>query len=501
MTLHVGTLEEINEEEPNSQFESPQEIPLDVVVNGVIQREDVDYFVIEAEQGERVSIEIEGLRLGRTFFDPAIAVLDEDRFELARCDDAPLLRQDAFCSFLAPKAGRYTIEVRETAYRGDGNSTYRLHVGRFPRPAAVYPPGGRPGESLAVRWIGDPTGEQTETVTLPDDIGDAHELMANDPHGTSPSGVPVRVVDLPGALESEPNDALAEATEFSAPSACTGVIQAAGDRDHFRFKATKSEVFDLRMFAREVRSPLDPVLRVLDAKGKQVIANDDDRGRPDSYVRFKAPADGEYVLRVEDHLRAGGPDYIYRIEATRPTPTVGVRIEEQQRYVSQTVVVPRGNRAAIMVTATRRDMGGPLAISLPELPEGVVATPVPLAADYNRVPVLFEAADEAPLDAVLTPVVARLAEGEASIKSLFKQQTWLVRGRNNVPVWDHWADRAAIAVTERLPFKLTLIAPKAPLVQRGSKELRVVAERDEGFDAPIAVRMLYVPPGVSANFF
>ena len=42
-----------------------------------------------------------------------------------------------------------------------------LHVGRFPRPTAVLPLGGKPGETLDVQWLGDVAGPRTEKITLP----------------------------------------------------------------------------------------------------------------------------------------------------------------------------------------------------------------------------------------------------------------------------------------------------------------------------------------------
>src|SRR5579864_641713 len=45
-TFYVGPFPAIEEKEPNTEFTSPQPIPLNVTVNGVIQSEDVDYFVV-----------------------------------------------------------------------------------------------------------------------------------------------------------------------------------------------------------------------------------------------------------------------------------------------------------------------------------------------------------------------------------------------------------------------------------------------------------------------
>src|SRR5690606_34950408 len=243
-TFHVGTLPETSEQEPNSEFTQPQSIPLGAVVNGVITNEDVDYFVVEAVEGERISVEVEGLRLGRTFFDPALAILDEERFELAASDDSTLLFQDCFCSIVAPKAGKYIIELRETSYRGDDASSYRLHVGEFPRPAAAFPGGGPPGKPLEVRWLGDPLGERTETVSLPNERDLEYPLYASDDRGISPSGVPLRVIDIPNVIEVEPNENRKQATAGSAPAALCGVLSSADDQDWFRFTAKKGEVFE-----------------------------------------------------------------------------------------------------------------------------------------------------------------------------------------------------------------------------------------------------------------
>ena len=44
-TISVGTLPEVAEQEPNSEFKTPQAIEMGCTVNGVITNEDVDYFV------------------------------------------------------------------------------------------------------------------------------------------------------------------------------------------------------------------------------------------------------------------------------------------------------------------------------------------------------------------------------------------------------------------------------------------------------------------------
>jgi hypothetical protein len=74
-----------------------------------------------------------------------------------------------------------------------------------------------------------------------------------------------------------------------------------------------------------------------------------------------------------------------------------------------------------------------------------------------------------------------------------------VRGQNNVLVWGHKANRMATAIAAEAPYKIDIVEPKVPLVRNGSMGLKVVATRKEGFTAPIALRMLYNPPGVGSS--
>ena len=56
----------------------------------------------------------------------------------------------------------------------------------------------------------------------------------------------------------------------------------------------------------------------------------------------------------------------------------------------------------------------------------------------------------------------------------------------------------AMAVTEKVPFHLEIVQPKVPLVRNGTMNLKVVVERDEGFDKPIHLEFPFSPPGIGA---
>jgi hypothetical protein len=496
VTFSVGALPEINEVEPNNDFNKPQKINLNTTVNGVVENEDVDYFSVEAKKGQRIAVEIEGLRLGETFFDPYVAIMDANRFILAAADDTPLVFQDCACSIVAPQDGHYVIQVRESAFGGSAQCHYRLHVGTFPRPLAVYPLGGKLGQSLEVRWLGDAGGPWTQKVTLPAVPQPRFALLAQDGQGVASSPNPFRLSAIENVMEVEPNNKPEQATAFTAPAAINGVIGEPGDVDYFVFSAKKGQVFDVRVFARSLRTPLDSILSIARLKGSVIASNDDSTG-PDSYIRFTAPEDDRYVVSITDQMGRGGPEYVYRMEVTPVEPRLTMGLPERVTFVDVVVAVPRGNRTAVLVSSQREDFGGDVAVAFQGLPSGMTGQTGTITADQNTIPVLLTAAADAPVAAALVDVVGSHKEGTRTIEGHLSQRTSLIRGDNNREVWNHYTDRMATAVTDPVPFHVEIVPPKVPLVQNGSMGLKVVATRDANFKAPIVLRLLYSPPGVS----
>jgi hypothetical protein len=499
-TFSVGALKEITEVEPNNDFAAPQSIPMNVTVNGVADNEDVDYFVVQAKKGERISVEIEGLRLGISEFDPYVAILNAKRFELGACDDAALLWRDAFTSIIAPEDGKYIIQVRESGYAGNGNCLYRLHVGNFPRSTAIIPAGGKPGETLQVRWIGDATGQATANVKLPATYQSDFALLRQDEKGVSPYPNTFRLSPLGNVIEREPNDDQARATPFTAPMALNGAIEKPGDVDHFVFKANKGQVFDIHCYARRIRSPLDPVM-YLGKKGAGASLGADDAIGPDSYFRFQAPESAEYVIWLVDHLGKGAPDYFYRIEVAPVEPKLVMTTNAEQIPLGTGVMslaIPKGNRQAILIYGNRADFGGDLNIDVRALPAGVSVEAPTIVASQAVTPVLFSAKADAPLGGTLAQVAGRPTDPKLKVPSEFRQESVLVFGQNNVNVWSRTVERLAIAVTEECPYTIEIVEPKVPLVRSGAMGLKVKAKRKPGFKAAIAVYLPWNPPGVGS---
>jgi hypothetical protein len=500
-TFYVGALPQIQEKEPNSEFTAPQRVPLNVTVTGVIDNEDVDYFAFEAKKGQRVTAEIEAMRLGESLFDPYVAILDSKRFELAASDDAPLLGQDAVASVVIPQDGTYVVQVRESAYGGNGACNYRLHVGTFPRPTGVLPAGGKPGEEVDVTFLGDPGGDFRQKIKLPNTLQEKFGVFAQDANGIAPSANPFRLSEYGNVIEVEPNDTHQQATLCALPAALNGVISKPGDIDYFRFKAKKGETYDVHCYARRLGSALDSVMVISYFGGGGIIGNDDAIG-PDSYFRFTAPADKEYVISVTDHLGKGGPNYFYRIEFTPVKPRMTLTIPKVAIFSQerQTIAVPRGNRMASLINVARTDFGGELILGAKDLPKGVATQAENMMPFLDTIPVVFEAAADAPLGGTLAEPTAQFIDLKQPFPSTFTQVVELVTGGPGQSVyWTHTVSKLAVAVTEEAPFKISIVEPKAPLVHNGSMNLKIVAERKKGYNDAITVVPIFNPPGVGST--
>ncbi len=506
-TFWVGPFKNTDEIEPNSLIEEAQFIHMNTTVNGIAENEDVDYFEINATKGQRISAEVEAIRLSGPLFDPYIAILDENRFELATSDDSELLLQDSTTSIIAPKTGKYFIEMRESSYRGNKSYHYRLHVGSFPRPLVVAPSGGEAGKPIDFTFLGDPMGPIKKTITLPDDGREilAYHHIENGLRSPSPNNI--RVSKFPSLRETEPNNSLKSATktELSIPLAFDGVISEDGDIDYFRFHAKKGDRYYIRAHARSVASPLDPVLNLYDGDGKSIRGNDDANNGPDSLITQTFSKTGEYVLRIRDHLGRGSPLHAYRIETEKLEAEITASIPMFSNRDSQTrqmIPVPQGNMAATQFTITRRNFQGELEFIAKNLPNGITMSVPKAPSSFNSIPVLFSATENAPLGKTLSQfeIIHKNIDKNTTTKGHYKHRVDLVYGPpNNRTYYEGVYDVLPIAVVEPVPFRVKIHKPATPIVRGGSLNLKIEVLRDDNFTKDVVVRILSRPPGIGAK--
>lgn len=125
-------------------------------------------------------------------------------------------------------------------------------------------------------------------------------------------------------IETTPNDQLSIATPVQINCVVNGRLEKAGDVDCFQFEATAGQRIILDCQAERIDSRLRAILEVFDAQGRRLAVNRGYSGI-DPLIDFHAPANGVYVVRVQDLLASGGSDFYYRLELDT-TPRVAFSI-------------------------------------------------------------------------------------------------------------------------------------------------------------------------------
>lgn len=134
--------------------------------------------------------------------------------------------------------------------------------------------------------------------------------------------------DLPTLKEAGSNQTVAAAQEITPPVAIDGACNEVA-YDYFAFHARRNQEFSIEAVAQRLGSQADPVVRILDEKGRERAYCDDGPGvGRDSRLIFKAPAAGRYFVEVRDINYQGGQQYRYRLRIgsfpllTAPYPPV-----------------------------------------------------------------------------------------------------------------------------------------------------------------------------------
>ena len=511
----------------------------------------MDYYKIDVKQGQRISAEIVAVRLGveQGIPDLHLTLLAANGKKLIATDDSALFVQDPLVSVLAPEDGTYFVEVRHATYSAAGD-VYRLHLGTYARPTGVYPAGGPAGKELTVQILGDPKGPWSQKVMLPSLAGEGnsepppatastnYRFVALDAELNVPAPTPnvIRNSPFENVLEVEPNDseeAIQGQSATSLPIALNGIIDKPGDVDCFSFTAKKGERFRIYCLANAIGSPVDPTvwIKLAGPKGKPQRATDarpNQLGYPpaggmnrdmlDVVMEFAAPADGQYILGVEDDRGNGGADFVYRVEITPEIDAAYVFIPQDaeaafQPQSRQTISVPSGGRynTQFAIVNTNRPFNGELELVALGLPEGVTMHAPRITPSMPRVPVLFEAAPGTRLQGQLIDIIARPAPAapttgtdapdttERKLVSGFRQSVPMSASGNNEYYVFNTLDKLALAVTEPAPFSIEIEEPKSALVQNGEIALKFKIVRANGFEEPVSVALEWKPNGVSTG--
>jgi hypothetical protein len=121
------------------------------------------------------------------------------------------------------------------------------------------------------------------------------------------------VDDLPSVTDAGTNTSLTNAQRLAWPVAVDGAAVALGYK-FYRVTTKAGERVAFEVVAQRLGSKLDPVLRLLDARGRELAFCDDESGlNGDCRFAHTFAAAGDYFLEVRDIHYAGGADHRFRL--------------------------------------------------------------------------------------------------------------------------------------------------------------------------------------------
>jgi hypothetical protein len=396
----VGSLPEAREKDAEtSEADAEIVVTLPVTVNGRIvptdttrllrpmrqnqqfQYADVDRYRFAARKGQQLVVAARARELipyladaVPGWFQAVVTLYDIHGKELAYDDDWRF-HPDPVLHYEIPADGEYILEIKDAIYRGREDFVYRITLGELPFVTSTFPLGGPAGARTAVDLKGWNL-PATRITAEPKEAGkrDLRSLIADSVgHQSIFNPVPFAVDTLPECLEKESNDSLPNAQAVTLPILINGRIDKAGDWDVFRFEGHAGERIVAEVYARRLDSPLDSVLRLTDAAGRQLAFNDDyeDKGsglnthHADSFLLATLPADGTYYVHLGDAQHQGGLEYAYRLRLSPPRPDFELRV------VPSGINAGAGQTVALTAYALRKDgFSGDITLAWKDAPRG-----------------------------------------------------------------------------------------------------------------------------------
>jgi hypothetical protein len=320
------------------------------------------------------------------WFQATMALYDAQGKELAYGDDYRF-HPDPVIHFVVPQDGEYVMEIRDALYRGREDFIYRIEAGELPFVTGVYPLGGHAGAKTTVQLTGWNLPADNLTLDATDLEPGVHPLFLHkSEYGTN--RMPFMVEALPEVAERESNNTPNASQRVALPVIVNGRVDRSGDWDVFGFEGSAGQEIVAEVRARRLESPIDSVLRVTDAAGRQLAFNDDfedigaglETHHADSWISLVLPASGMYFVHLGDAQQKGGPEHAYRLRISAPRPDFELRV------VPSGVSAGAGQTIPITVHALRKDgFSGDIVLSLKGSPGGFVLSGAQVPAGQSRV--------------------------------------------------------------------------------------------------------------------
>ncbi|MDB4862304.1 hypothetical protein OAI33_03355 [Pirellulaceae bacterium] len=423
---------------------------------------------------ESIVVDVEGRRIGSNIR-PVLRLLNAEGVQIGFSAPQPELHGDARISTTIPTDGTYTLEMHDVLYKGPGPGRFRLKIGNLSFADLAFPIGVQTGRTASVKY-----GRTNIDSVV--DISSASDTISSLPLPTTghSTGSRPRVI-FSNHAEYVEND---NATDVpAAPVGINGRLSKNGETDSFKVLAKPGSKLRLDVVARRAGSPVDGVLVVKAANGAQIGQNDDRPGLSDPGIDITVPGDSEFItVTLNDLLRRGGEDFIYRIEVQDISQPQFEATIAQDR-----LQIPAGSTQTVIVNIARQGYNGDVDLEFEGLPEGVTVADNQVLAGRTRGLISITAADGVSL-AGIGRIIATAAD-----ENIGTRKVAIVGGDNpHYRVLPELRQSLGVARTTAAPIGVSLAAEATDIQISRGKFLPVTVniQRREGITGNIRLRLI-----------
>ncbi len=339
--MHPFLVDSVKEILEGDATQSEIDLSKPTIINGRLSaNQEVDQYNIDLPLGATVVASLDAHRFVGSPMDAVMQLYDrEHRVVLHQVDDAPG-RDPRIVISPTSKFGRRSNRLairlfafpetpnQRIGFAGGKNFIYRLTLSQagfvdFATPLSVMESG-----IDAIRLTGWGLDDHHRAESRRSFRGNETVATAFLPNVPGFSTVSVEAhachLESPDCSEVEPISCLV-------PSTTTGHLDSPNDIDGFTIRCQKEQPLSIRVDARSLDFPTDPLLELYALSpesgatsshrlGKRLHKTDDTTGR-DCVLQFNPPETATYMVTVRDLYGGGGPRHRYRLTVTEQRPT------------------------------------------------------------------------------------------------------------------------------------------------------------------------------------
>ncbi len=435
-----------------------QKIALPARLDEALDRAGAVHFVrFDVKKGQQLGVRVVSQN-SKSKLEPVLLLTDMAGRVLAESNDGLLGHTFA-------DAGSYALGVRDRDYRGGADFKYRLDLGEFPIVTAMFPMGLQRGTKADIQLDGVFLPKRTIAMTAPADAKPG-QLMS----------VPVGAGVLGKAQIVGGEFPEVSGGKIPVPGTANGRIQADNQKDLWSFAAKKGQPLIVEVNARRLGSRLDSIIEILD-KDDQPVPRAVLRSQAKTNVTFRDHDSAQGNIRIEAWSELGVNDYLFVGNELMKIKELPTHPDADCNFFAAD-----GKRLGYLDTTPTHHANGTPMYKVSIHPPGTTFPP----NGYPVFTLYYKNDDGGPGYGRDSRIVFDPpADGE------YKVRIADARGMGGV--------NFGYRLTARHPKEHFTLksAPKTPAVSKGGAvPITFTAERIDGFDGPITIKVKNLPPGL-----